>query len=114
MHELSIAQSILDLATEEAKLRGAVQIHSIHLRLGPMSGVAKDALVSAFDLAREFYPCAGAQLQIEETPLTGLCPTCERAKELVSMQELRCADCGTLIHELESGNELEVVALELQ
>ena len=114
MHELSIAQSILDLATEEAGLHGAVQIHRIHLRLGPLSGVAKEALLSAFDLAREYYACPGARLQIEETPLTAHCPTCGRAQELVSMQELRCADCGTPIHELESGNELEVVALELQ
>jgi hydrogenase nickel incorporation protein HypA/HybF len=114
MHELSIAQSILDLAAEEAELRGGVQVQSIHLRLGPLAGVVKEALLSAHDLARECYSLGDVRLVIEETPLLARCPTCETTKPLVSVQQLCCTDCGTPTHDLLSGRELEIVALEIQ
>ena len=59
MHELSIALSILDLAAEEAERHGG-RVAAVHLRLGPLAGVVKDALVSAYDLAREGTPLARA------------------------------------------------------
>ena len=43
MHELSIALSILDLAAEEAGRRGG-RVVAVHLKLGPLSGVVKEAL----------------------------------------------------------------------
>ncbi len=51
MHELSIAMSILDMAEEEAGRRSA-EVDVIHVKLGALSGVAKEALLSAYDLAR--------------------------------------------------------------
>jgi len=51
MHELSIAMSIVDLAQEEADRRGGVQIKAVHLRLGLLSGVVKDALLSSYEMA---------------------------------------------------------------
>jgi hydrogenase nickel incorporation protein HypA/HybF len=114
MHELSIALRILDLAAEEAQQRGSVQVKAIHLRLGPLAGVVKEALVSAFEIAREDYAVAEARLIIEETRLLAHCPTCGTAKPVVSMQHLCCTDCGTATPQLLSGQELEVVALEIQ
>jgi hydrogenase nickel incorporation protein HypA/HybF len=114
MHELSIALSILDMAAEEAARRDGVQVQGIHLRLGPLSGVVKEALLSAYEIAREGSALAAARLVIEETPLLANCPTCQGAKPLVSAQQQCCAECGTPAPDLISGRELEVVALEIQ
>jgi hydrogenase nickel incorporation protein HypA/HybF len=114
MHELSIALSIVELAAEEAARRGDIRVEGIHLRLGPLSGVVKESLLSAYELAREGSPLAEARLVIEETALTAHCPRCEAARALVSVQELRCVECGTPTSELLSGHELEIVALEIQ
>ncbi len=73
MHELSIAMSILDMAEEEAIRRGGVRVEAIHLKLGPLSGVAKEALLSAYDLARESTPLAACRLMIEEVPIVAYC-----------------------------------------
>jgi len=43
MHERSIAMSIIETVREEAERRG-VQVTAVHLRLGALSGVVKDAL----------------------------------------------------------------------
>lgn len=114
MHELSIALSILDLAAEEAERRGAGRVAAIHLRLGPLSGVVKDALVSAFDLAREGTPLERANLVIEEVPLVAHCPACGVPRTLDSPQLLGCPVCGAATPEVVSGRELEVVALEIE
>jgi hydrogenase nickel incorporation protein HypA/HybF len=114
MHELSIALSILDLAAEEAERQGAGRVLGIHLKLGPYSGVVKEALLSAYDIAREGTPLAECALVVEETPLRANCPTCRTMRDVVSVQELRCAVCGAPTPDLVSGQEMEVVALEIQ
>jgi hydrogenase nickel incorporation protein HypA/HybF len=112
MHELSIALSIVDVAAEEAARRG-VKVAAVHLRLGPLSGVVKEALLSAWELAREGTALEGAGLKVEETPLLAKCPKCETTRPVVSVQWLCCAECGTPTPEVVSGRELEVAALEV-
>src|SRR5690349_17093372 len=94
MHELSIALSILDFVQEESERRG-VRVAAVHLRLGPLSGVARDALVSAYDLARDGSPVAQAELVVEEVPVVVSCPACAAERTPVSAWDLRCADCGS-------------------
>lgn len=43
MHELSIAMSVVEMAQEEAERRGNVKVEAVHLRLGLMCGVVKEA-----------------------------------------------------------------------
>src|SRR5262249_13739190 len=114
MHELSIALNILDGAAEEAERQGGGRIASIHLRLGPLSGVAREALRSAYDLAREGSPLSAAELVIEEVPLVVYCAVCATERELPSAQCLRCPACGTPTPEVIRGRELEVVDLEIE
>ena len=68
MHELSIAMSIVDMAQEEAERRG-VHVSAIHLKLGLLSGVVKDALLSSYEMACMDTPLAGSHLVIEEIPI---------------------------------------------
>jgi hydrogenase nickel incorporation protein HypA/HybF len=114
MHELSVALSILDVAAEEAGRQGGARVAAIHLRLGPLSGVVPDALRSAYDLAREGSPLAGAELVIEEVPLVAYCPACAEQRTLASPWQLCCPVCGTPTPEVVRGRELEVVALEVE
>jgi hydrogenase nickel incorporation protein HypA/HybF len=114
MHELSIALSILDLAGEEAERQGGGRVAAIHLRLGPLSGVVKDALRSAYDLAREGTALERAELVIEDVPLLAYCPACETERALPSAQQLCCPACGTPTPQVVRGRELEVVALEIE
>jgi hydrogenase nickel incorporation protein HypA/HybF len=114
MHELSIALSILDIAGQEAERQGGGRVVAIHLRLGPLSGVVKDALLSSYNLAREHTGLAAATLVIEETPLVAYCPTCAAPRTLPTPWLLTCPVCGTLTPDVQSGRELEVVALEVE
>src|SRR3984893_5402960 len=113
MHELSIALSIVELAEEEAELRG-VQIDAVHLKLGALSGVVKDALLSCYEMACENTPLEGARLVVEDVSVVIYCPSCRAQRPLGSVQLFCCPECGTPCSEIVQGRELEVVALEIQ
>jgi hydrogenase nickel incorporation protein HypA/HybF len=112
MHELSIAMSIVELAEEEAERRG-VQITAVHLKLGALSGVVKDALLSCYEMACEGTVLQGSRLLIEDIPIVIYCPACRAERPLSSIQLFCCPDCGTPCSEIKQGKELEVVALEV-
>ncbi|HZW29601.1 MAG TPA: hydrogenase maturation nickel metallochaperone HypA [Isosphaeraceae bacterium] len=113
MHELSLALSILDIAEEQSQRHGG-RVAAIHLRLGPLSGVVKAALISAYDLAREGTPLERAELIVEEVPIAAYCPACAAERAPISVQELRCPACGAPTPEILRGRELDVVALEIE
>lgn len=113
MHELSIALGILDAAGEEAARRQA-RIVAIHLKLGAMSGVVKDALASAFELARTGSDLQDSRLVIEEVATEVYCSHCEADRPVQSIQLLACSVCGTPAAKVVRGRELEIVALEIE
>ena len=114
MHELSIAMSIVEMAQEEAENRGQAQVHAVHLRLGKLSGVVKEALLSSYEMASHATPLEGSQLVIEEIPVEVFCPKCEVPRLVTSIQWFCCPECGTPTPTVLHGKELEVVALEMK
>lgn len=113
MHELSIAMSILDLAEEEAERLGCAGIAAIHVKIGPLSGVVKEALLSAYELAAEQTSLRQCRLIIEEVPIAVRCSSCHAERPVRSMQSFCCAECGTPSSVVIRGRELQVTGLEL-
>jgi hydrogenase nickel incorporation protein HypA/HybF len=114
MHELSIAMSIVELAEEEIERRGCVQITAVHLKLGTLSGVVKEALLASYEMACEGTPLAGSRLVVEDVPVIVFCPRCQAQQALSSIQLFCCAVCGTPTSEIVHGKEIEVAALEIE
>jgi hydrogenase nickel incorporation protein HypA/HybF len=113
MHELSIAISIVELAEEEAERRG-VQVSAVHLKLGALSGVVKEALLSCYEMACENTPLRGSHLIVEDVPVLIFCPKCRARRPVSSAQLFCCSACSTPASEVVQGKELEVFALEIQ
>ncbi len=114
MHELSIALSMIEMAAEEAARRGGAQVNAVHLKLGPLSGVVKEALLFSYEVACEGTTLEGSRLVIEDVPVVVYCPTCRMERSPVSVQQFCCSICATPTPEVVRGRELEVFALEIQ
>jgi hydrogenase nickel incorporation protein HypA/HybF len=113
MHELSIAMSIVDAAVEEGQRRN-VKVSAVHLRLGALSGVVKDALLFSYEVACQDTALAGSQLVVEDLPVIVFCGHCQQERALDSVQLFQCPECGTPTMDIRQGKELEVFALEVE
>jgi hydrogenase nickel incorporation protein HypA/HybF len=113
MHELSIALSLIETACEEMSRLGATRVNAVHMRLGPLSGVVKDALVFSFDAAAAGTPIEGARLEIEDVPVTVWCAVCDAKRELASLARRRCPACDAPTPDILTGEELELTAMEV-
>jgi hydrogenase nickel incorporation protein HypA/HybF len=113
MHELSIAEGLIDVACEAAQREGDVRVTRLVVRIGKLSGIVREALEFAFGLAAEGSVCQGAELEIEEVPITVLCPGCREAKGLADDYAFVCPTCGSPTPEILTGRELEMVSLEV-
>ena len=113
MHELSIAMSIVELAEQELAGRSGASIQAVHLKLGLLSGVSKEALESCFEMACFESPLVGSRLVIEEIPVAVHCTSCAAVRQIDSIQLFCCPVCGVPVSEIVSGKELQVVALEI-
>ena len=114
MHELSIAVSLVEAAEEEAVKHGVFGVTSVHLRLGPLAGVVKEALLFSYGIATAGTSLEGSQLVIEDMPVLIFCPTCGERRPSRSLQSFCCATCDTPSMDVVQGKELEVFALEIR
>ena len=113
MHELSIAISMIDQITEESENRGGLDVEAVHLKLGIFSGVDRDALLFAYELACEGSLLEGSRLVIETIPLVIYCATCGKDRIPPSLYQLSCPECGSPGQRIVSGREIEVASLEV-
>ena len=114
MHELSIAMNIVDLAQEESQSRGGLRVNAVHLRLGALSGVVKDALLSSYEMACHDTPLAGSRLIIEDVPGMVYCPACAASRPVRTSEWFCCSVCGAIASRIVQGKELELVSLEVE
>ncbi len=111
MHEYSIVQALLDLVEVEARKRNATSVRRVRVRVGALSGVEPDLLLSAYNLVREHSVCQGADLEIHQVGARWTCPQC--ATDLPSGQRLQCKACGVPAR-LDAGDEIILEQVELE
>lgn len=113
MHEMSIAQSIIDVVNgelEERKIRFRVQ--TVDLKIGRLRAVVRGNLEFCFSVASRGTDLEGAVLRIEEIPVTVSCKRCGHTSTLEG-PFFRCGRCGEADLDIVSGMELEIDSIEL-
>ncbi|HEU4495137.1 MAG TPA: hydrogenase maturation nickel metallochaperone HypA [Rubrobacteraceae bacterium] len=110
MHELAIADSVVQVASRHANGR---RVTKVCLKVGHLRQVVPSALAFSFELVARGTPVEGAQLEMKEVPARGRCRRCKAVSRLQSFP-LQCAACGSLDLELIAGEELYVESLEME
>jgi len=117
MHELSIAQSLLAIITDEMTKHGKEKLISVKVKHGRLASVIPEALETAFEVLTADTRLAGARLELEEIPVTLRCHACGREFSLegLSAPFAPCPSCGEEMgHTVLSGRELYIEYLELE
>ena len=110
MHELSIAEAIVDVAERHAAGRW---VYAVDVKVGHLRQVVPGALEFAFELTAKGTCVDGAELRIQQVPAAGRCRACGAESALEGFP-LMCAACDALDIEVTAGEELLVDLLELE
>lgn len=112
MHELSIAQNILDIVRQNLPPGENVSVTVVRLSIGAMAGVMPDSLEFCFSAIAEGTPVEGATLEIEHVPLTVQCAACGR-ESVIAPVLFTCPKCGSTALTILRGRELQVREIEI-
>jgi hydrogenase nickel incorporation protein HypA/HybF len=113
MHELSIAQSIVDIVLQHLPPSDSVNVSRVRLTLGAMAGVVPDSLEFCFGAITEGTRLQGAILDIEHLPLTARCSECGREGE-IEPTLFACPLCGGYRLVILTGRELQLRDIEVE
>lgn len=113
MHELSIMQSALEAALDQARQAKASRVVSLRLKIGALSGVVPEALQFCFEALTPGTAAEGAALVIDAVPARFWCGPCEAEFAAEDMLAV-CPQCETASRELRAGRELELSSMEIE
>ncbi len=112
MHELSIAYSIVEIASEEARKAEAVSVSKIELDIGLLAGIEFDAFDFAWPEAIRNTVLEGAERIVNKIPGKAKCGSCGHVFGMQDYFEL-CPQCSAYDHEVISGKELKIKSIEI-
>ncbi len=112
MHELSVAQALVEQIDDIVRAHRAAAAASFRVRIGPLSGVVPELLESAFGLAAAGSVAEQAAMELVQAPVRVRCQTCGAETE-AAMNRLLCGACGDWHTQLISGDELILESVEL-
>ena len=112
MHELAIAQGILEAISAEAAKQKAKPIWA-KISCGAFDAVNDEALCFAFEAVAKGTPCEGLKLEIEHKPMQGQCKNCSQTF-IIDPASTKCPKCNSEDFELLSDTSLLLEQIEFQ
>jgi len=113
MHEMALAQSVVDLVLDQASGGAFVRVRTVRLSIGALAQVDPRSLEFGFDVAARGTVAEGAELVIERPPGSAWCTDCNKAVAVAAHGE-SCPGCGGYQWMLVGGDEMRVVDLEVE
>lgn len=114
MHEMSIAQNILDILRDEMAQRDIKRLKRVTIKNGQLAGVVTEALLFAWEALTPGTPeFDGSELVVEEVPLKVACGKCGKEYVPEHSRYMPCPDCEEVIgHDVLEGKELYIDSIE--
>jgi hydrogenase nickel incorporation protein HypA/HybF len=112
LHELSITQNIIEIATEKARDAGARRVTGLSIVVGSLTGIAEECVKFYFEFVAKDTMLEGANMEFRLVPSLARCRAC---KVEFSPEEgsWHCPGCGSLNAEIVAGRELFLESIEV-
>jgi hydrogenase nickel incorporation protein HypA/HybF len=112
MHEMSLAEGILQLVEAAAQREQARRVSAIVIEIGQLAAVEPDALRFCFEAVVHGTLAEGARLEIIDIPGTGWCPDCNQETVLHELHAA-CPHCDSYQVQARTGTEMRVREIEI-
>jgi hydrogenase nickel incorporation protein HypA/HybF len=112
MHEMSVAQNIVDIIREHVTPDKEILVRSVKMKVGEFSGVVRESLEFCFASLTHDTSLGKASLEIENVPIKASCNLCQQSSAL-EYGVFICPMCGSNDVKLLSGMELQIETIEI-
>jgi hydrogenase nickel incorporation protein HypA/HybF len=113
MHEMSLAEGVLQVIEDSARSNGFTQVKTVWLEIGELSGADAEAMRFCFDAVVKGTLAEGARLEIVATEGRGRCLACGQTVH-IQLRYDPCPLCGGYPVEPSGGLEMKVKELEVE
>lgn len=113
MHEMALAESVLQIIEDAACEQAFTRVRSVILEIGQLAAVETEAMRFCFDAVTRGSIAEGASLEIVDAPGQGWCPTCASTVP-VTEQYGACPQCGGYQVQVTGGMQMRVKELEVE
>jgi hydrogenase nickel incorporation protein HypA/HybF len=112
MHELSLAESVIQIIEDAAAAQGFERVRVVWLEVGSMAGVEPDALRFCFDAVARDTLAQDARLEIVEVPGSATCSDCGSVHPMTTLLDT-CPVCGSYAIQVSGGTGMRVKELDV-
>ncbi len=113
MHEMSIVESLVESVQQETRAYPGARVATVRVRVGKLRLVVPEVMETCYAAATLDTPLAGSRLELEQVAATARCPQCQN-EFAVEEQWFECPKCHAAGGELLTGQELDLVNIELE
>lgn len=113
MHELSLAENVLQIIEDAAQVQGFTRVKTVVLEIGRLAAVEPQAMAFCFDAVTRGSCAEGAALEIVELPGAGWCAGCATTVAITDLLAA-CPHCGGYRVNPTGGTGMRVRELEVE
>jgi hydrogenase nickel incorporation protein HypA/HybF len=113
MHELSVAQNIIEIVVDHAVKNNADRVTEVVLDIGGVSGVIPETLEFAWEIVAKGSPAENAVLKINFIEAVAFCQECKKEFKMNDIFTI-CEFCGSAYYEIIRGKELKVKSIVVE
>jgi hydrogenase nickel incorporation protein HypA/HybF len=113
MHELSVTENILEIASRHASQAQAARVTDINIVIGQLSSIIDDSIQFYWDIISAGTVCNGAVLHFQRIPARFSCMDCNHEYGLEDQMHA-CPQCSSLKIKIISGEEFYLESLEIE
>lgn len=110
MHEMSVAESMLDLIADA--LGGRAEIESVSLTLGPLAGINAASLKFCFTEVARQLSFGSPKLLINHVPANAECGDCYQPYDLYKPHDL-CPYCNSMARSVTGGDDFTIDTVDV-
>jgi len=112
MHELSVTESILEIALRHAQESKAARILNLYLVVGQLSSIVDDSVQFYWDMISKDTLAEGAKLHFQRIPARLQCQECSH--EYTPAGDLACPACHSSRVRVTAGNEFRLDSIDVE
>ncbi len=112
MHEMALAESILQIVETHARNAGAEKVTVVRLEIGALSHVEIPALRFGLEAVTQGSMAEGCKIEIDHVPGTAWCHDCMKTIGITRLGD-PCPTCGGYKLQVNGGEEMRVKDMEV-